>query len=332
MPTARELLEQADALMRRNRAGAINTEVPEHPATIPAAVSPPPSPMVLDDVPELTDAVEEIEIASIADLPDDGDAQSEWLHVDRDARTLTGAVPDSIAVVLPAPGALARHAELAAPGEAAVAAAALEATQEAIAAVPVASEPEPEAPSAEIAAVPAVSEPEPEALPAEIAAAPADDLYARQAPPDEGDLVPAGDLFAHEAPRAEIAALPTDDLAEREAASGDRAGLSSEPRPTSVAVAEGDAVPLRTVSADPGDDWARWQALAEEIRMQVLQRIDIFTDTALREQLAAHLQPIVDRASAEMIATINQQVGALLRAYIAEAIEREIDKWRKGNS
>jgi len=332
MPTARELLEQADALMRRNRAGAINTEVPEHPATIPAAVSPPPSPMVLDDVPELTDAVEEIEIASIADLPDDGDAQSEWLHVDRDARTLTGAVPDSIGVVLPAPGALARHAELAAPGEAAVAAAALEATEEAIAAVPVASEPEPEAPSAEIAAVPAVSEPEPEALPAEIAAAPADDLHARQAPPEEGDLVPAGDLFAHEAPRAEIAALPTDDLAEREAASGDRAGLSSEPRPTSVAVAEGDAVPLRTVSADPGDDWARWQALAEEIRMQVLQRIDIFTDTALREQLAAHLQPIVDRASAEMIATINQQVGALLRAYIAEAIEREIDKWRKGNS
>ena len=31
---------------------------------------------------------------------------------------------------------------------------------------------------------------------------------------------------------------------------------------------------------------ARWQALAEEIRMQVLQRIDIFTDTGLREQLA----------------------------------------------
>ena len=314
MPTARELLEQADALMRRNRAGAINTEVPEHPATIPAAVSPPPSPMVLDDVPELTDAVEEIEIASIADLPDDGDAQSEWLHVDRDARTLTGAVPDSIAVVLPAPGALARDAEPAAPGEAAVAAATLETTDEAIAAVPVASEPEPEA------------------LPAEIAAAPADDLHARQAPPEEGDLVPAGDLFAHEAPRAEVAASPTDDLAEREAASGDRAGLSSEPRAMSVAVAEGDAVPLRTVSADPGDDWARWQALAEEIRMQVLQRIDIFTDTALREQLAAHLQPIVDRASAEMIATINQLVGALLRAYIAEAIEREIDKWRKGNS
>jgi len=65
--------------------------------------------------------------------------------------------------------------------------------------------------------------------------------------------------------------------------------------------------------------------------MQVLQRIDIFTDTGLREQLAAQMRPIVERASAEMIETINSQVGELLRAYIAEAIEREIDKWREGN-
>ena len=66
--------------------------------------------------------------------------------------------------------------------------------------------------------------------------------------------------------------------------------------------------------------------------MQVLQRIDIFTDTGLREQLGVQLQPIVDRASAELVATINNQVGKLLRAYIAEAIEREIEKWRQGNS
>ena len=67
---------------------------------------------------------------------------------------------------------------------------------------------------------------------------------------------------------------------------------------------------------------------AEEIRMQVLQRIDIFTDTRLRKQLSAQLQPIVDRASVQMVETINEEVGKLLRAYIAEAIEREIDKWR----
>ena len=65
--------------------------------------------------------------------------------------------------------------------------------------------------------------------------------------------------------------------------------------------------------------------------MQVLQRIDIFTDTGLHDQLTARLQPIVDRASADLVATINQQVGALLRTYVAEAIEREIEKWRQGN-
>jgi hypothetical protein len=80
------------------------------------------------------------------------------------------------------------------------------------------------------------------------------------------------------------------------------------------------------------DDDARWSALAEEVRMQVLQRIDLFTDTGLREQLAARLQPIVDRASADLVATINQHVGVLLRAYVAEAIEREIERWRADRS
>ena len=32
---------------------------------------------------------------------------------------------------------------------------------------------------------------------------------------------------------------------------------------------------------------------------------------------------------AELVATINQQVGKLLRAYIAEAIEREIAQWKR---
>lgn len=92
-----------------------------------------------------------------------------------------------------------------------------------------------------------------------------------------------------------------------------------------------DASPLvaaaAPVSAAPADD-ARWEAMAEEIRMQVLQRIDLFTDTGLREQLGLRLQPIVDRASADLVRTINQHVGELLRAYVAEAIEREIERWR----
>jgi len=350
MPTARELLEQADALMRRNRAGTIDTEVPELPAATPVAVSPPPAPMDLDDVPELTDAVEEIEISSIAELPDAGGVQSEWLHFDRDVLTQTGAAPDSIAAVPPTPPELARDAEPAAPEELVAVDVTVETSEETIAAVPAASETEPEAPPAEIAplpvrdlseleaptgeivATPAVVLPEAEAPPAEIAAVLAEDRDAHWTPPEESTVARAGEMLAHEVPLAISVVLPPKDVAEREAASADRAEFVSETSPASVPATEGGTGSPETADADAGDDWARWQALAEEIRMQVLQRIDIFTDTALREQLAEHLQPIVDRASSEMVATINQQVGALLRAYIAEAIEREIDKWRKGNS
>ena len=38
MPSARELLEQADALMRRNRARAVDTEIPELTDVVPAIV------------------------------------------------------------------------------------------------------------------------------------------------------------------------------------------------------------------------------------------------------------------------------------------------------
>ncbi len=99
--------------------------------------------------------------------------------------------------------------------------------------------------------------------------------------------------------------------------------LESLPLPEPVQVAVAPA------AISPADEQARWDAVAEEIRMQVLQRIDLFTDTGLREQLGRRLQPIVDRASADLVATINQHVGELLRAYVAEAIEREIEQWRR---
>ena len=197
MPSARELLEQADALMRRNRARAVNTEIPELTEAVPAIVRP--TPKALDEVPELTDIVEEIEIESIADMPDDAEEPSAWMGFDQGEPSVVGEPADSVGALPPPP---------------------------------------------------------------------------------------------------------------------------IEPAP----------VPPAAANPAPVDDWARWQAIADEIRMQVLQRIDIFTDTGLRDQLGMELQPIVERASAEMVATINEQVGKLLRAYIAEAIEREIEKWRKGNS
>jgi len=85
-----------------------------------------------------------------------------------------------------------------------------------------------------------------------------------------------------------------------------------------------DAKPAPTASGDE-----RWQALAEQISMQVLQRLDLFIDTGLKEQLAAHLEPIVARAGAELVETINEHVGQLVRSYVAEAIEREIAQWRQ---
>jgi hypothetical protein len=98
------------------------------------------------------------------------------------------------------------------------------------------------------------------------------------------------------------------------------------PPAVSLPAAEGTELPA---SPKAVPDAAHWEAMAEEIRMQVLQRIDLFTDTGLRTQLGARLQPIVDRASADLVATINQHVGELLREYVAEAIEREIESWRK---
>jgi hypothetical protein len=121
------------------------------------------------------------------------------------------------------------------------------------------------------------------------------------------------------------------------------AGAASEaaqsevtPPPAAGATSEAAQLDVMPPQATPRanldvPDAANWDAMAEEIRMQVLQRIDMFTDTGLRTQLGERLQPIVDRASADLVATINQHVGELLRAYVAEAIEREIDSWRRNH-
>jgi len=102
-------------------------------------------------------------------------------------------------------------------------------------------------------------------------------------------------------------------------------GASVEEAQAQSSVVETPAI---EAASEPIDESARWNALAEDIRMQVLQRIDIFTDTGLKDQLNQRLQPIVDRASADLVTAINQHVGQLLRAYVAAAIEREIEKWR----
>jgi len=105
----------------------------------------------------------------------------------------------------------------------------------------------------------------------------------------------------------------------------------AEEQPASVRTGAPATIPAGdpTIALAPGS--VAWDALAEELRMQVLQRLDLFTDTGLREQLGERVKPIVDRASAELVETINHELGALVRGYVAEAIEREIESWRKRN-
>jgi hypothetical protein len=110
-------------------------------------------------------------------------------------------------------------------------------------------------------------------------------------------------------------------------------GPAVEPEVPDDAATPSEAIPAAIDSAAavpaPLDD-ARVREIAEEIGMQVLQRVDIFTDTELRAKLGERLKPVVDRVSADLVSAINQHVGELLRAYVAEAIEREIDRWREG--
>ncbi len=292
MPTARELLEQADALMRRNRARAAALAAEPEP-DIPVLTEPvgpnlaalaarsqeprpvkseptrasataivadvakaaPPAPRVDDDFPLLTDAVEEIEAPAVVAPTAEGEP-SDWLELEHGegAPSITGPAPDSIAVVPPAT---------------------LRPVAASMRSTTAPSEPVPEP---EVASIPAASE---------------------RTPPPAIDVSPPADVAFLESIQPPLAKEPNSDAAA--------------------------AVASATI---PGP---AWEALAEEVRMQVLQRIDIFTDTGLREKLGERLKPIVDRASADLVATINQHVGDLLRAYVAEAIEREIERWRDNN-
>jgi len=105
----------------------------------------------------------------------------------------------------------------------------------------------------------------------------------------------------------------------------------AEEQPASVRTGAPATIPAGDPAMALAPGSVAWDALAEELRMQVLQRLDLFTDTGLREQLGERVKPIVDRASAELVETINHELGALVRGYVAEAIEREIESWRKRN-
>jgi len=266
MPTARELLEQADALMRRNRS-PIPDDIPVLTDSVDAV--PPPralrgrvaapqareaEPHEADPIPTLTQAMAEEPPAATTSVVEEGEP-SDWLQLGEGEPSVIDEAPDSIAIV------------------------------------------------------PEVVPQQPEPI---------------EVSPDEAIEITASsqaeDAFDEEITPGEVVAPPAE-VESPVAASPFVEDLGS-----------GEAHDVATAQAESvADEKARWDSVAEEIRMQVLQRIDLFTDTGLREQLGARLQPIVDRASADLVATINQHVGELLRAYVAEAIEREIVNWRQSH-
>ena len=268
MPTARELLEQADAMMRKNRGGS-DGDIPVLTDAVTVAASEFNAPTA--DIPVLNERVEDVAVLSPPphDSPEaaasafEGDP-SDWLVMDTIGPALhsvTGNPPDTLAIVPPV-------------------------TMKTM-------------------------EPAPEPAPVDI------DILTPATHKAAGSA--ATPLPAQSRVPESILPLAADDYLLLAAAEYSQ---PSEPRLPAPAVVEAVDSNPTTASAE------RWQAVAEQISMQVLQRIDLFTDTGLREQLTRHLQPIVDRASAELVGEINEQVGKLVRSYVAEAIEREIAQWR----
>jgi hypothetical protein len=266
--TARELLEQADAMMRKNRGGS-DGDIPILTDAVTTATSEFGVPTA--DIPVLDERVENMVVVSPPrnDPPEaaasvfEGDP-SDWLvmdTIDPALQSVTGNAPDTLAVVPPV-------------------------TRK-------------------------TTEPAPEPAPVEI------DILTPATHKAAGSASTPPPARSHVA--EPILPSVADDYLLLAAAEYSQPSATSPPAPI---VAEAQDSNPTTASEE------RWQAIAEQISMQVLQRIDLFTDTGLKEQLARHLQPIVARASAELVGEINDQVGKLVRSYVAEAIEREIAQWR----
>jgi hypothetical protein len=304
MPTARELLEQADALMRRNRRR--DRDKPGGPPTLTDARGSDREETLAPTV-FLPDAVREVADASAAD------ATADPISLDTlsDVPVLTDVVD-----VWPAgetPDAFVDgHAQFES-DRAPVKAGTLDEALEA------------------------------DALASRVPDS--EDAFPMRAAPADGVSDDAA-LTARDEPTARDDSTAGDESTGRSNAAGDAArpmaltALDEEfildiPPPSELhtAALERDATRHDASSSAPAAFVAPgspdWNAMAEEIRMQVLQRLDLFTDTGMRDQLGARLQPIVDRASAELVETINHQLGELVRGYVAEAIEREIESWRK---
>jgi hypothetical protein len=306
MPSARELLEQADALMRKNRSrGDDDIPLLTDAVAIAAAPAPASAPILAavaphTDVPLLTDAVEEVvfDFEPLQEQPMprraimEGDP-SDWLvmdTIDPAMHSITGRAPDTLAVVPPmtlkAAGSAATPPPLGS-----------QAPEQTLAPIE-------ESPPSPLAAI----------MPAMAETAPIEE-------PSPSPLAATMPAMAETGPIEEPP--PSPPVATMHLTT--ETGPTEEPPPNLPAATMHVTTESEPAAADP----ELWRALAEQISMQVLQRVDLFTDTGLKEQLAQRLKPIVERASAELVVAITQNVGRLLRTYVSEAIEREIAQWKR---
>src|SRR5207237_1612980 len=114
MPTARELLEQAEALMQRERAALMSDDIPTLTDSVPlsddglvgnAALDMRGAPASLEDIPMLTEAVEDFDTPSIPLAQSLDDELAMWHEAD-DASILVpapAAAPEPPAVAEAAP-------------------------------------------------------------------------------------------------------------------------------------------------------------------------------------------------------------------------------------
>ena len=342
MPNARQLLEQADALMRRNRkrGKGKGTGPPtltdaltnERTGTLaPTIILPEAKPAADSIALGAQSMADPISLDTLSDLPVLTDVVDEWssqaevwppVVPDADATALTEALDDALATASEPTSDVGDTAE----------------TADAVATEPQLVE-APATFETIVRAVDRVTDgaPSPAAdEPATRSAAAFDEPATRSAEAvDEPATRSAAavDEPALDTPALRVGAAKLESETSALPIQDEEFILDIPPMPEPLSAAGTDvAAPAAAVVAAipqfvPGSP--AWEAMAEEIRMQVLQRLDLFTDTGMRDQLGARLQPIVARASAELIETINQALGELVRGYVAEAIEREIESWRK---
>jgi len=137
----------------------------------------------------------------------------------------------------------------------------------------------------------------------------------------EADLLDSPDAASTANASGTPADLPA--AAESQQVSPQAETSQEEPSIPIVSPAESQSTP-EAAAAPPSGPAASADEVAETVYFQVLQNLDLYTERALQQHLSEHLAPIIDKASRELVATLNAELGALMRQFVADAIEKQL--------